>query len=91
MRISGRRYQQKITKALGDGQMKGRQEMADMICDCLGGARVEAANIPPIHNALLYTQAIAEGHRLLAYFYYEMRVEDVAAFTKHFIALRRIS
>jgi len=87
MKISKRRYEKKLAAvrwtALGEGQERGRQEMADMACDWLGRMREQSTNAVR-RDTLLFTQSFAEGQRLLAYAYDETKVEEAIAFQQRF-------
>jgi hypothetical protein len=92
MKISRRRYEKKLAatrwKALGEGQLRGRQETMDTICDWFGRMRVVHAGIPKAYSAFLKAQAFVEGHRQLAYFYDDLSVQEVIEFSDRFIGLR---
>lgn len=94
MKISKRRYEEKLAAVrwdvLGKGQEQGRTEVLDILCNHFGLLRSRLKHNCFAYNAMLEAQAETEGQRLLSYFYEESDVEDIRAFSQRFYDSRKL-
>ncbi len=90
MRISKRRFEKLISIERQKALLQGRKEMMNIVCDGLGRQKAKNRDNPIAFNTLLYAQAHAEGHRLLAYLYDETSFQDAIDFRERFFESRSL-